>query len=386
MRAPDVRTGVRLLVAALPIVIALLASAAPAAEADLYPCGSQVSVPWSAEPVQPCPLTSPTGANEGFPLYQEPVANPAGATPPNPADWIYGTTNKYFVCHQQFPNATFYHPATGWFNSWWAYTRSAAGVWGWVSEVFFKGGSNDESDYGLRACPPPAGPPPSEPPPPPPPPAPAPPGPCVRKPDSQAEKIRVSFANHRRVTTVPFQRRPLVKGTIVSGDGAPLGDAELCVGIQPGGSGKVKAVASVSSDAHGRFHFRLGRGVSRRVWFVHRSGSGAATGSLLVRVRAPVSLGASRTKLRNGQAVRLSGRLQVAPRGGLLVEMQALRGHRWQTFATTKTKRSGRFGYRYRFTRTYGLQTYKLRARLAKQPGSPFATGASKPVAVSVRG
>jgi hypothetical protein len=379
----------RLLLAASSVLVALLATPSSAAADDSYPCGSQVSASWSTEPVQPCPLTSPTGAGEGFPLYLQPVANPSGATPPAPAGWLYGTANKYFVCQQQFPSAVFYHPTAGWFNYWWAFTRTTSGIWGWVPEVFFKGGNSDESDYGLRGCPPPAAPPPPPPPappPPPPPPPPIPPGPCSRAPVSSAEKIHLAFANHRRVTTVPFDSRPLVKGTIVSGNGAPLGDSELCVGIQRGAAGKVKAIGSVRSNDDGRFRFRLGRGVSRRIWFVHRDGVGAAVAGLRVRVRAPVALGASADTLRNGQTVRLNGRMLVAPRAALLVEMQALRGHHWQTFATTKTKRGGRFRYRYRFTRTYSFQTYMLRARIERQDGSPFATGASKPVAVGVRG
>jgi 5-hydroxyisourate hydrolase-like protein (transthyretin family) len=385
VRTSDLGTRKRLLLAALPIVITLLVTASPAAAVDDSPCGAQVSVSGYPEPVQVCPLTPPLVTGEGVPLYRTPVPNPAGATPPGPAGALYGTTPKYFVCQQQFPSATFHHPG-GWFNNWWGYTRTASGLWGWVPEVFFQGGDNGEPDFGLRSCPPPAPPKPPPPSPPPPPPPPPPPGPCERTPASSGAKIRVAFPNHRRVSTISFERRPLVKGRIVSGDGAPLGGAQLCVGVQKDGSEQLKPVASVSADADGRFEFRLGRGITRRVWFVHRDDSGAAVGSLMVRVRAPLGLGASSTKLHNGQAVKLSGRLRVAPRAGLLVEMQSLRGNSWQTFATTRTKRNGSFSYRYRFTRTFSFQTYKLRARMKKQPGSPFATGASKPVSVQVRG
>ncbi len=384
MRTPDFRTGKRLLLAALPALIALLATASPAAAADEFPCGSQVSVSGYPEPVQVCPLIPPLVTGEGIPLYRAPVSNPPSAPTPGHAGALYGTDNKYFVCQQQFPSATYFHPG-GWNNNWWAYTRTASGFWGWVPEVFFKGGANGEPDFGLRSCPPPAKPQP-QPEPPTPPPPPLPPGPCARTPASEAAKISVSFANHRRVSTIPFENRPMAKGRIVSEDGTPLDGAELCVGVQGGGKGKLEVVGSVTADADGRFQFQLGRGITRRVWFVHRDDSGAALGSLLVRVRAPLSLGASHTTLRNGQAVKLSGRLQIAPRGGLLVEMQSLRGKTWQTFATTRTKRSGRFSYRYRFTRTFSPQTYQLRARIEKQPGSAFATGASKPVTINVHG
>jgi hypothetical protein len=119
---------------------------------------------------------------------------------------------------------------------------------------------------------------------------------------------------------------------------------------------------------------------------VHRDGLEVGVGSVSVRVRAPLALAASPDRLRNGQTMKLSGSMLAAPCAGLLVELQALRGNRWQTFATTKTKAGGRFAYRYRFTRTYSSQSYELRARMEGQRGSPFATGASKPVVVRVHG
>jgi 5-hydroxyisourate hydrolase-like protein (transthyretin family) len=161
---------------------------------------------------------------------------------------------------------------------------------------------------------------------------------------------------------------------------------DLCVGVRVYIKGRIKAVSSVKTDEDGRFEFQLGRGRSRHIWFVHRFDSGAAATNLLVRVRAPVALGASRHEFHNGQAVKLRGRMLAAARSGLLVELQALRGNQWQTFATTRTRKGGRFDYRYRFTRTFGVQRYALRARIAAQVGSAFATGASRPVSLVVKG
>jgi hypothetical protein len=38
------------------------------------------------------------------------------------------------------------------YNGWWAYTLADNGRWGWVPEVFFSGGENDETDGGLYLC------------------------------------------------------------------------------------------------------------------------------------------------------------------------------------------------------------------------------------------
>jgi hypothetical protein len=37
-------------------------------------------------------------------------------------------------------------------NRWWAFTMADNDTWGWVPEVFFKGGENDERDAGLHEC------------------------------------------------------------------------------------------------------------------------------------------------------------------------------------------------------------------------------------------
>jgi 5-hydroxyisourate hydrolase-like protein (transthyretin family) len=74
------------------------------------------------------------------------------------------------------------------------------------------------------------------------------------------------------------------------------------------------------------------------------------------------------------------------PSEGVLVELQARRGRRWQTFATSRARRSGRFRRAYRFTRTSGVQRYRLRARVPQQPDYPYAPGGSRPVSVIVYG
>src|SRR6185312_17563346 len=52
-------------------------------------------------------------------------------------------------------SVTYHHPApeTGWYNDWWAKTLSDDNHWGWVPEVYFRGGDNDEADPGLPRCP-----------------------------------------------------------------------------------------------------------------------------------------------------------------------------------------------------------------------------------------
>jgi hypothetical protein len=382
---PKMTSTRRIALGALAVAAAASAAHLPAASAyDAYPCGREVTVPWSAVPVHPCPLTSPLPPNNWVPVYRVPVPNPRGSSPPAPRGWLQTTTGRYFVCHRAFPAAMYYHPS-GWRNLWWSYTRDDSGNWGWVPEVFFKGGDDDEPDYGIRSCPEPA-------PPPSPRPRPAPrPSPCDPGQGGSPLRIRARLVRARSgraagtAVTTAYGRRVRVRGRVTGPDGGPRPGVALCVGH--GAPGGVQAVATVSADAGGRFTYMVERGPTRRVWFVIRSGSQAAAASVLVRVRALVGLKATPRALHNGEAVVLRGRIGGRPLvSRLLVEIQARRARRWQTFATTRAGRGGAFSYRYRFTRTVGTQVYRLRARVPGQPSYPYAAGGSRPVRVRVSG
>lgn len=340
---------------------------------DEYPCGKEVTVTWTAEPVQLCPLTGPLPPDDLYPVYTEPVPNASGSSAPEPAGWL-DDNNEYFVCDRAFPDAEFSNPNHPYRNYWWAYTRADNGVWGWMPESFFRGGVPNEPDRTLRVCPDPE-------------PAPE----CDPSPRAANMKlvarIRRPGKDARESTTVGYGRRLVARGRLTTG-GEPVAGASLCVAAKPDAiKARRTQRGSVTTGKRGRFSYRLGPGPSRRVWFIERTGDAAAADSIRVNVRAPVALQASPRSLRNGQTVALRGQVGGRPRtAGALVEMQALRAGKWQTFGTTRTRRKGRFDYSYRFRHTTGEVVYQLRARVPAQRGHPFAPGVSKPVRVRVRG
>jgi hypothetical protein len=223
-------------------------------------------------------------------------------------------------------------------------------------------------------------------PPAPPPPPPPPPNPCVPAAPAQGLKLRVGFRHSRRVAHAPYGARRRVHGRLVTADGKPVPGVGFCVGEQRSERGPVRPVGLVVSDAHGRFGYTIGRGPSRRFWFVHSAGGSSTASSVVLRVRAPVRLGASSRSLRNGQSLVLRGRLRGVRGRSLLVEIQVWQNGRWETKDTRRTGRGGRFRWSYRFVRTFGTLTYRFRARVSAQPGLPFSTGASRVVGVRVSG
>ncbi len=363
-----------LLAAAAVAAVALGAGAAPATAADPTPCGKEVTFPETGLTMQSCPLTSPLAA--GVPVYTTPVPNPAGATPPAPAGWMKNIVNRYFECDQRFPNAVYYHPTGGWRNVWWAKTIGDGGVTGWVPEVFFDGGANDEPDAGLRACPPP----PAEPPPPS---ACAPPGP-----DTGVE-LRAHLKGGRRSLTTSYNGRPVVHGKLVTDAGIPVAGASVCVAqvVSRADSGR-EEITSVLTDTAGRFTHRLGKGPSRRVSFVYRGGGTAGAAAVQVRVRAPVTLSASARRVKTGETVKFHGKFgRSEGRAGAIAAVQVRRKGDWESLlGTVRTREEGRFTDAYEFTFTEGVHTYAFRGHVPGQRGVPFATGSSKIVRVTVKG
>ena len=146
----------------------------------------------------------------------------------------------------------------------------------------------------------------------------------------------------------------------------------------------------MTTDARGRFSYRVPAGPSRTLRFAYRSGSEATfrcSKPLAVNVRARVSLSASPRSVVSGSRVRFSGRLRGGhvPRNGKVVELQAFERGRWRTFRTVRSNRKGAFSYRYRFSFRAAGVTFPVRARVRADAGYPFALGTSNRVRVRVR-
>lgn len=118
------------------VLAALLVAATPAAAADNYPCtrsSRYANLPYA------CPVVWPSDGK--IPLYDS-----NGRI----IDYLHRSTGtQYFQCESRGGRYT--RGSTT--NVWWAWTQGDAhGRWGWVPEVFLKGGANDEPDAGLPTC------------------------------------------------------------------------------------------------------------------------------------------------------------------------------------------------------------------------------------------
>ena len=121
-----------------PLIVAAAAPAAQAFAGDSQPCGKAYQ--HHTYTVQNCPDWSPIGS---IPVYESARKGTiVGHIDPAGADW--------YLCEKAGASYTL----GGYRNFWWAATMADNDRWGYVSEVYFRGGGNDESDAGLRECPP----------------------------------------------------------------------------------------------------------------------------------------------------------------------------------------------------------------------------------------
>jgi hypothetical protein len=207
-------------------------------------------------------------------------------------------------------------------------------------------------------------------------------------------RLRAWFAGRSRKAnrTLAYGATTSVEGQLTSSNGAPIGGATLQVEQRSIGiAGLPTRVATVTTDAKGRFTYRLARGANRTLRFTYTAFPGdvgpVASAQVSVHVRAGVSLKANPGRVRNGTVLTFKGRVLGSGTRRAVVTIYALTsGPRPRIpVETFRAAASGRFTYRYRFRSIPGPVTYKFEARVLKQTGFPYVEGASRTVSVHGR-
>jgi hypothetical protein len=212
---------------------------------------------------------------------------------------------------------------------------------------------------------------------------------------SSHASLLAEFADHSRTRVVRYGTPVPITGRVADPSGAPIGGARLAVselGREPGAV--AHDAGAVTSEQDGSWRYVAAVGGSREITFAYRSGAAdvalADRTSVTLLVRAAARLSVSRRRVRNGQAVMVSGRLRGRPypSPGVLVTLQGKprRSGSWRTFGIARTKPDGRFAHSYRFSRVRGRTRFVFRARIASQPSYPYESGTTRRVGVIVTG
>jgi hypothetical protein len=181
----------------------------------------------------------------------------------------------------------------------------------------------------------------------------------------------------------------LITGRLTTRGGTPIADAQVdvLVHVAVAGAGGTIAGAVTTNDA-GEFRYVPQTGVSRIFTFGYRASLSDTAYTDHVSIAAPtiaaVSLTTNRSRLRNGQILRLRGAVALAPDDAHQpVAIQTLTEHGWRTIATTRL-RHGAFAWSHRFARTTVATTYRFRAVVPSSSDWPLQLGRSVPRDVRV--
>jgi hypothetical protein len=205
--------------------------------------------------------------------------------------------------------------------------------------------------------------------------------------------LAVSWAARKSARlTVGFGRAETIVGRLTATGGVPIAGARVDVLAQAAYAGaRTAAMASVGTNAQGRFAMRLPAGTSSRTLRFEYSDDldspPVVTKTLILNVRAGVDLHVAPRTTSVGRNVHFAGRLLGAPipKGGKLLVLEARSpGGAWLEFDVIRTTARGRFGAGYRF-KFPGPAHYQFRVLCEAEADYPFATGASKVVAVFER-
>ena len=212
-----------------------------------------------------------------------------------------------------------------------------------------------------------------------------------RRERSRAERRKARRRRETLVTRarVEFGGSSRIVGHLENRDGQPVAGAAVQV-FSSSSTVPEQQVGTVQTNGEGRFSYAAPATASRTYRLVY-GGTPLmlpVQSQVTVLVKAGSTIRARPRSVRNGRAVRFSGRLRSlpAPAAGKLVELQVVLSGRWQTFRTTRTDADGTWRVRYRFRRTCGLTRYRFRARLPAEAAYPFESGRTRAVGVRVRG
>jgi hypothetical protein len=170
----------------------------------------------------------------------------------------------------------------------------------------------------------------------------------------------------------------LLQGRLLDANGAPVGEAPICVFSQvvTGSVRKFLGVAITSAD--GSWEFAVKPGATRNLMVAYRSQDREIDTkvTLVTRVRPTIEIENTVVDYRN--VARFHGTVPGPDNEHVQVVLQARKGKGWIVFRRLSTGKEGIYKGSYRFNKTLAPTEYVIRAEVRKQPGYPYASGTSE--------
>lgn len=206
--------------------------------------------------------------------------------------------------------------------------------------------------------------------------------------------VRADNGNGQAITA-GLGRKSIPELTVGQKDGATLtgrltgagklGETPICVFSRVVTDQARDFLGLAVTAADGSFNFAIGKGPSREITAIYRSGQRELSANTTLQARVHPTLRLKQKVVRNGSNAVFKGSVPGPHAIGVVVVLQVKDGKGWRVFRRYRTHSGGRFVMRYRFTQTFSPTTYVMRAEVPGQSGFPYEEGSSKPIEVPVK-
>jgi hypothetical protein len=195
------------------------------------------------------------------------------------------------------------------------------------------------------------------------------------------ESLKAVFKrSDRQRITVGYGRPAKLVGKLTDSNGQPVSGAAVCIEGRTLEVGlTTHPLQTVITDARGHYSYKLKPGPNRELMVGYRQDARQVEQHLRYFSRVKPRFYVDRSHARNGQRVRLFGRLPGPRARGTVVVLQGgvVGGSRWLTFRKATAGKRGWFSAWYIFRNTFRRTVYRLRALVPRQAGYPRAEGHS---------
>ena len=184
--------------------------------------------------------------------------------------------------------------------------------------------------------------------------------------------------------TVPQKEGATLSGKLL-GIGGQIANAPLCVFSKVVTDQDRQFLGVAMTDVDGSFQFAIGSGPSRELFVVYRPDQRELTAQAMLKTRVRPTFRLVGKVVKNKGFAIFKGAIPGPHNEKVVIVLQVKSGKGWRVFRRYRTRQSGRFVMRYRFTQTFTPTTYIMRAQVRAQSGYPFEEGNSRAIAVPVK-
>ncbi|MGH2960332.1 MAG: hypothetical protein ACRDKE_12055 [Solirubrobacterales bacterium] len=206
--------------------------------------------------------------------------------------------------------------------------------------------------------------------------------PAVEQPTVKTEKSVIASKNGKSV---------LVEGTLTTPEGTPVAGAVLEVTALDLGvyDAAAKSLGTIITAPNGRFSVSIKPEGARRISVLFKpypTSLGTAVTSTIVREDLSLSVKRSKSRVKPGGSLTLTGVLDGAGAAAddTPIEIDALIGKSWRAVGVVEASSSGKYKWKYRFTRVKQSTRFTFRAIVRRNKSWPWPTEISKTVKVLV--